>query len=400
MGALVGSELEDLVARLDAAVSDVPRWKQQLLADARLARNAAAEFAAMATSSTDPQVAWELRQLSDQARDAARQAEGMAESLRFVDAGATHFRRRVVAGAPAASGPVSATSSVVIPPASSTAGDTAEDGEAVTTDADALAGQMRAALPNDQYYLRRHEQEFIAARRRIVDEAGDPVAPLAWDTELGAWVEVEGLVRARYQGQLEVFDGLSTEQRAALDASAAERAAQWTQRRAVLAADPEAPAQEQTAARRALTEASERLGEVAADVWVMAQYGDSAEKVYTGQGPGVVDAVYKITDPGSGDERYVVIEHKGGSSELGAKRIGGTYYQQGTRTYLDDTVESMRRRSRRVDPQARAMGAELRIALDLDAVEYVHVEAPMVADGEVRIKVGTFDISDDDTETS
>lgn len=388
------SELEDVVARLDAMVDGVPGWKQQLLSDAKLARDAAAEFAAIANSTADPQVAWELRQLSDQARDAARQAEDMAESMRFVEAGATHFHRRVLAGTSAAPTPAStapssaATAGVVSAPA-----DTMEDG-------DAPAERMREALPDDRYYLRRHGQEFIAARRRIVDDSGEPVSPLAWDIERGEWVLVEGLVRARYQDQLRVYDGLSVEQRAALDASAAERAQQWATRRAVLAADPEAPAEEQTAARRALTEASERLGGVAADVWVLAEYGDTAEKVYTGYGPGVLDAVYKITDPESGDERYLVIEHKGGSSELGAKRIGDTYYQQGTLTYLRDTIAAMRRQDEAKDPTGYAIAGELRLALRFDEVEYVHVQAPMIGDGEVRIKVGTFDISDDDTEAS
>ena len=120
-----------------------------------------------------------------------------------------------------------------------------------------------------------------------------------------------------------------------------------------------------------INEQSRQLGEQAAEA-VMS--GKGGKKIYpltkVHSTSGDFDQVWKI-----GDEFHIV-EAKGGSGSLGARSIGeGMRAEQGTIEYARSIAENMATRG--ATKEIRALGRELRAAMDAGKVKYVLVRAPI-----------------------
>ncbi len=131
-------------------------------------------------------------------------------------------------------------------------------------------------------------------------------------------------------------------------------------------------------ARGQTNEASRQLGEKASEYYAREVRG-ATERVYPpGDGPSVsrpgeFDQVWKINE--NGQEKYLVIEAKGGDSRLGTRNVDGETVQQGTSEYFNGISAKMRGDS---DPKIAQLGEDLRIARYEGHVEYVKVQAPIV----------------------
>ncbi len=95
------------------------------------------------------------------------------------------------------------------------------------------------------------------------------------------------------------------------------------------------------------------------------------------------------------DGRLLLIEAKGGTSELGVRRSadGTRMVQQGSREYLESLAATMTRSS---DPEIRRLGAKLELALrgNPPNIDYLVVRQPFQANGSLAApEVGTFDLS-------
>lgn len=133
---------------------------------------------------------------------------------------------------------------------------------------------------------------------------------------------------------------------------------------------------------------SEQLAEVAATIHVKNKY-PNAELVFGGPGSttqsGVFDQVWRVPGRGkNGGDLWVVVEAKGGSSDLGTKKVGTQEVQQGTREYFNDTVEGMS--NMKSDPAAEKAGLGLESAGD--DVEYLWVKAPYKPEPGGVVKLG------------
>jgi hypothetical protein len=119
--------------------------------------------------------------------------------------------------------------------------------------------------------------------------------------------------------------------------------------------------------------ASKDIGEMATDAAVKKEFGIK-KPAYEGDGPRTFDRVYKTEE---GD--IIIVESKGGSAELGAKKGTGDYegeiLQQGTDAYMKQTLNEM---ANSPDPKAKKMANEILDMLDTpggkDRVKYMHYQ--------------------------
>jgi hypothetical protein len=141
-------------------------------------------------------------------------------------------------------------------------------------------------------------------------------------------------------------------------------------------------------ARRDVNNASEAMGERAAEAHIEQRY-PGAKKIYGDgtSGSGKLDQVYQTKDG-----KYVVVEAKGGrAGELGTRKLpNGEVVQQGSREYLEDMTRLM---SERGEP----LGSELEKAMLEGKVQYEKVHARIgTSGGEDALKdirISDFDIS-------
>jgi hypothetical protein len=150
------------------------------------------------------------------------------------------------------------------------------------------------------------------------------------------------------------------------------------------------------AAHYGVVEASRQLGELHAEAWVRtSKYAKGAEKIeriYGGEASrsGDFDQVWAIWRKGAQDEwvvQLVVIEAKGGSSGLGARRAlqGGAVIlaEQGSRAYFDSIVQNMVTKG---TPKMQDTAKKI-AAAPADKVHYVLVKVPI--EGETTSTVST-----------
>jgi hypothetical protein len=139
-----------------------------------------------------------------------------------------------------------------------------------------------------------------------------------------------------------------------------------------------------------LKRASEDVGEAAAKRVARLRFGVDPAQVATRRGSGVPDLIF--TDPAT--QRLVVIEAKGGESQLGTRRSvdGDQMVQQGTREYLESLAQTMQQST---DADIRQQGRDLETKLANNEVDYLMVRQPYSrADGTLELPtVAKFDIS-------
>ncbi len=184
----------------------------------------------------------------------------------------------------------------------------------------------------------------------------------------------------RAEGDLLLTPG----QRASIDKLIAARDRARRERADALAKNNDA------AARRwdqAVRDASQKLGEQAADAWAKqrAWLADARPtKVYGGEGSrsGDFDRVDKWTDA-KGKVHYLVIEAKGGASPLGGKWYKGKYVQQGSLAYFEAILDDMSRPTSSKESQqaAKELRAVLTTRKDLSGkaaeIHYEKVQIPV-----------------------
>ena len=106
----------------------------------------------------------------------------------------------------------------------------------------------------------------------------------------------------------------------------------------------------------------EAFGESAARDSLANDYGVPPTRVTTLHGPGVFDVIGEFPDG-----RIVVIEAKGPSADLGARKdLTGEMSQQGSRPYFETIVDRMRKGA---DADQRGIAAALADSLTLDDLE-------------------------------
>ncbi|WP_228025256.1 hypothetical protein [cf. Phormidesmis sp. LEGE 11477] len=135
---------------------------------------------------------------------------------------------------------------------------------------------------------------------------------------------------------------------------------------------------------------SEQLGEAAGRQIASQQPGDWTEIPIPRAGAGVPDLVFE-----SPDGRLLMIEAKGGTSELGVRRsVDRTrLVQQGTREYAESLAAEMMRST---DTRIRELGQKIELALAAEPpnLDYLVVRQPFNDDGSLASpEIGTFDIS-------
>jgi RHS repeat-associated protein len=141
--------------------------------------------------------------------------------------------------------------------------------------------------------------------------------------------------------------------------------------------------------------ATEALGEKGAELYARDHLNLKSEPVYkapAGEAASqrTFDRVYE-----EGGKVYVV-EAKGGGARLGTAEYNGQPVQQGTREYLERTLELMGNSS---DPKTRAAAEKILQALDAKPprLEYLKVQVPVARTGKPdqlkNFSVGKFDIS-------
>jgi hypothetical protein len=147
-----------------------------------------------------------------------------------------------------------------------------------------------------------------------------------------------------------------------------------------------------------VNEASRQLGELHADAY-MAQNHPEFKKVYPPAGAksrsGDFDQVWVREKGVPGQKDYIfeqiVIEAKGGASELGSRMAGEIRAQQGTKEYFDSIVASMLKGT----PEMQAIAARLREA-GPEGIRYLHVQVPIesgVASSVSSVHVSEFDLA-------
>ena len=142
---------------------------------------------------------------------------------------------------------------------------------------------------------------------------------------------------------------------------------------------------------------SEEMGDAAVDAHMRAK---GYEKVHQGSGAYDLDQVYKK------DGKYYVVESKGGSSSLGGKSvyngIEDEFVQQGTRKYLEKTLEDIDSRLKKEinilakkGPKTKE-GLEEAKALQKKRREFQHLKDG-IKDGQVHYLLGRQKINKDGT---
>ncbi|UFP92755.1 hypothetical protein [Gloeobacter morelensis] len=127
-----------------------------------------------------------------------------------------------------------------------------------------------------------------------------------------------------------------------------------------------------------LNERSRRLAEQAAQEYMHKSYGENATLAYpertdesqvSKSQSGDFDQVWKVKDA-DGNETYVVIEAKGGSSRLGARRTENGMAQQGSSKYFEEIAYVMSRKD-------ESIAEELLEARKTGKVQYLKVQLPI-----------------------
>ena len=138
-------------------------------------------------------------------------------------------------------------------------------------------------------------------------------------------------------------------------------------------------------ARWELNEASRQIGEAAGRQYVKGRWGADPnvadlKLIYPtagGSRTGDFDLVYSFTNNTTKRTEYIIVEAKGGSSELGSRMsatpAGPKRAEQGTRPYYESVRDNMA--SGTLGAEAEAVGKSLQKAKAED-VNYVHVKVP------------------------
>ncbi|UFP92752.1 hypothetical protein [Gloeobacter morelensis] len=131
-----------------------------------------------------------------------------------------------------------------------------------------------------------------------------------------------------------------------------------------------------------LNERSRRLAEKAAEEYMHKSYGEKATLAYpervdgsefSKSQSGDFDQVWKVKGD-DGNETYVVIEAKGGSSRLGARKTPSGIAQQGSPEYFEAIAENM-------SVKGETIGSELLSAHKNGNVQYLKVQLPIKEQG-------------------
>ena len=182
---------------------------------------------------------------------------------------------------------------------------------------------------------------------------------------------------ARYVGAAEKFD-IPAAVRADFEQVLAERE-EARQTRNEINAQPrpleEHDSRELSTTRYEVNESSRELGDMAGQAFIDRNF-PGAESIYPPPGApsrsGDFDQVWKATDA-NGNTVWVVIEAKGGSSDLGGRTLAdGTFAQQGSAAYFDRIIEVMSQ-----SPDGARVADDLAAARVWDAVRYFEVRAPL-----------------------
>ena len=157
--------------------------------------------------------------------------------------------------------------------------------------------------------------------------------------------------------------------------------------------------------RHSVVEQSELLGQRMAEEWMAANH-PGAMQVYGGAGAGSrsgdFDQVWLVPGAGpSGRDLIIVVEAKGGSSQLGTREVEGAREQQGTGNYLRAIAEIMAARQD-LPPATRDVMNDILLREVVDdgpRVQYLLVQAPIGSSGGEAVarpgRVSEFDISGD-----
>jgi hypothetical protein len=146
---------------------------------------------------------------------------------------------------------------------------------------------------------------------------------------------------------------------------------------------------------------SELLGMQRSEQAVLGQY-PKAEFIYGKPGTpgqsGDFDLVARIPGENGQPDRFIVVESKGGSSDLGSRMVQGTdsqgrngelRAQQGSRPYFDKINQLMRGNP---DTQTSQVGNQLRQAVQAENVEYWHVTTPITGGKTGTTSIQYFDM--------
>jgi hypothetical protein len=131
---------------------------------------------------------------------------------------------------------------------------------------------------------------------------------------------------------------------------------------------------------------SELIGMQRSEQAVLGQY-PNAEFIYGKPGvpgqSGDFDLVARVPGQNGQPDRYIVVESKGGSSDLGSRMVNGVddqgkpkelRAQQGSREYFDKINDLM---SNSPNATTKGVGRDLKDAIDDRSVEYWHVSTPI-----------------------
>ncbi|BAC88173.1 hypothetical protein [Gloeobacter violaceus] len=127
-----------------------------------------------------------------------------------------------------------------------------------------------------------------------------------------------------------------------------------------------------------MNERSRRLAEQAAQEYMHKTYGENATLAYPKRTDGSefsksqsgdFDQVWKVKGE-DGNETFVVIEAKGGSSRLGARRTERGTAQQGSSEYFKAIAKTM-------EGKDESIGTELLAAKQKGNVQYLKVQLPI-----------------------
>ncbi|BAC88171.1 hypothetical protein [Gloeobacter violaceus] len=147
-----------------------------------------------------------------------------------------------------------------------------------------------------------------------------------------------------------------------------------------------------------MNERSRRMAEKAAEDYMHKTYGERATLAYpervdgshmSKSQSGDFDQVWKVKGE-DGNETFVVIEAKGGSSRLGTRKTPSGIAQQGSPRYFKAIAENMRKKG-------ATIGSELIDKKDLGQVQYLKIQLPIKEQGGASqinsAKIREFDLS-------
>lgn len=143
--------------------------------------------------------------------------------------------------------------------------------------------------------------------------------------------------------------------------------------------------------QRDMRKASEKIGEHGADSAMKKAGLTDKDPIYEGSNSRTVDRVYE-----GKDGKLLVVEAKGGNSPLGTKKgtgeFAGKELQQGSKEYLQQTINEMRDAGLKGDAEKLAIAKKMQTALDNNKLEYYHyqqkIDGPNLGEG----SLSKFDI--------